>query len=106
MPMRLLKADETGRMTGPILARAIAEDMAKGLIPCYVVATLGTTGTCAFDCLEELGPICNENDIWLHVDAAYAGTVRSGHVKYIYVSQKFQNGEFVKLETNFYHFEE
>lgn len=38
-----------------------------------VVATLGTTGTCAFDCLEELGPICNKEDLWLHVDAAYAG---------------------------------
>jgi len=38
-----------------------------------VVATLGTTGTCAFDCLEELGPICNNEDLWLHVDAAYAG---------------------------------
>jgi len=74
MPMRMLKADISGRMTGAILAEAIAEDVAKGLIPCYVVATLGTTGTCAFDCLEELGPICNKNDIWLHVDAAYAGT--------------------------------
>lgn len=38
-----------------------------------VVATLGTTGTCAFDCLEELGPICNREELWLHVDAAYAG---------------------------------
>jgi glutamate/tyrosine decarboxylase-like PLP-dependent enzyme len=38
-----------------------------------VVATLGTTGTCAFDCMEELGPICNNEDLWLHVDAAYAG---------------------------------
>jgi aromatic-L-amino-acid decarboxylase len=75
MPMRLLETDKDGRMTGPILAKAIAEDLAKGLIPCYVVATLGTTGTCAFDCLETLGPICNENNIWLHVDAAYAGTV-------------------------------
>lgn len=73
MPMRMLKADKTGRMTGPILAEAMAEDVARGLIPCYVVATLGTTGICAFDCLEELGPICKENNIWLHVDAAYAG---------------------------------
>ncbi|XP_050444259.1 aromatic-L-amino-acid decarboxylase-like [Adelges cooleyi] len=73
MPMRLLKSDENGRLTGPVLLKAVEEDRAKGLIPCYVVATLGTTGTCAFDCLEELGPICNENNIWLHVDAAYAG---------------------------------
>lgn len=74
MRMRLLTADDNGQMTGSILAGAIAEDIAKGLIPCYVIATLGTTGTCAFDRLEELGPICNENDIWLHVDAAYAGS--------------------------------
>lgn len=74
MHMRLLPADDNGQMTGVILAKAIAEDIAKGLIPCYVVATLGTTGTCAFDRLEELGPICNENNIWLHIDAAYAGT--------------------------------
>jgi glutamate/tyrosine decarboxylase-like PLP-dependent enzyme len=42
-----------------------------------VVATLGTTGTCAFDCLDELGPICYMENIWLHVDAAYAGTSKS-----------------------------
>jgi len=91
MPMRMLKADINGRMTGAILAEAIAEDVAKGLIPCYVVATLGTTGTCAFDCLEELGPICNKNDIWLHIDAAYAGTEAAAAlptttvVQYIYL---------------------
>jgi glutamate/tyrosine decarboxylase-like PLP-dependent enzyme len=39
-----------------------------------VVATLGTTGTCAFDCLDELGPICSKENLWMHVDAAYAGT--------------------------------
>lgn len=37
------------------------------------VATLGTTGCCAFDCLDEMGPVANREDIWLHVDAAYAG---------------------------------
>lgn len=74
MRMRLLRSNGKGQMTGAILAAAIAEDLANGSIPCYAVATLGTTGTCAFDCLEQLGPICNENDVWLHVDAAYAGT--------------------------------
>lgn len=38
-----------------------------------VLATLGTTGTCAFDCLNELGPICKKENLWMHVDAAYAG---------------------------------
>lgn len=38
------------------------------------MATLGTTSSCGFDRLDEIGPICNEYDIWLHVDAAYAGS--------------------------------
>ncbi|XP_022125589.2 3,4-dihydroxyphenylacetaldehyde synthase-like [Pieris rapae] len=73
MKMRLLKSDSRGRLHGETLKRAIQEDKEKGLIPCYVVATLGTTATCAFDLLEELGPICQEEIVWLHVDAAYAG---------------------------------
>ncbi|KDR23679.1 Aromatic-L-amino-acid decarboxylase, partial [Zootermopsis nevadensis] len=74
MPMRLLPTDEKCRLRGATLEQAIKSDRERGLIPCYVVATLGTTGTCAFDCLEELGPICNKEELWLHVDAAYAGS--------------------------------
>ncbi|CAL1536569.1 unnamed protein product, partial [Lymnaea stagnalis] len=37
-------------------------------------ATLGTTSTCGVDNLLELGPICSTHDIWMHVDAAYAGS--------------------------------
>uniref|UniRef100_A0A3Q3AVJ3 Histidine decarboxylase n=1 Tax=Kryptolebias marmoratus TaxID=37003 RepID=A0A3Q3AVJ3_KRYMA len=37
-------------------------------------STLGTTGVCAFDQLTELGPVCEEEGLWLHVDAAYAGS--------------------------------
>ncbi|CAG4944627.1 unnamed protein product [Colias eurytheme] len=73
MKMRLLKADASGRLRGETLKKAFEEDKAKGLIPCYVVANLGTTGTCAFDPLYELGPVCQEENVWLHVDAAYAG---------------------------------
>ncbi|XP_076277817.1 aromatic-L-amino-acid decarboxylase isoform X2 [Lasioglossum baleicum] len=71
--MRLLPTDEKCSFRGETLSKAIKEDLEKGLIPFYVVTTLGTTGTCAFDNLDELGPICNEHNIWLHVDAAYAG---------------------------------
>jgi hypothetical protein len=38
-----------------------------------VVATLGTTNACSFDALDEMGPVCNKEDVWLHIDAAYAG---------------------------------
>ncbi|CAG9784371.1 unnamed protein product [Diatraea saccharalis] len=74
MRMRLLKADSDGRLRGATLKKAFDEDIAQGLIPCYVVANLGTTGICSFDPLYELGPICNEYNAWLHVDAAYAGS--------------------------------
>ncbi|CAG4998904.1 unnamed protein product [Parnassius apollo] len=74
MKMRLLKSDAFGKLRGETLKKAFDDDKANGLIPCYVVANLGTTGTCAFDPLYELGPICNEHNVWLHVDAAYAGS--------------------------------
>ncbi|XP_078284101.1 aromatic-L-amino-acid decarboxylase-like isoform X5 [Rhinoraja longicauda] len=37
-------------------------------------ATLGTTASCAFDNIMELGPLCNSENIWMHIDAAYAGS--------------------------------
>ncbi|KAF2886733.1 hypothetical protein ILUMI_19440 [Ignelater luminosus] len=74
MKMRLLPADENCSLPGETLLEAIRKDREAGLIPCYFVATLGTTGTCAFDNLQELGPVCNKENVWLHVDAAYAGS--------------------------------
>jgi aromatic-L-amino-acid/L-tryptophan decarboxylase len=52
----------------------ISADIKRGFIPCSVVATLGTTGTASVDPLRRIGEICKENGIWLHVDAAMAGT--------------------------------
>ncbi|KAI5633982.1 pyridoxal-dependent decarboxylase conserved domain-containing protein [Phthorimaea operculella] len=74
MKMRLLKSDANGKLRGDTLKQAFEEDIAQGLIPCYCIANLGTTGTCAFDPLYELGPVCNKFNVWLHVDAAYAGS--------------------------------
>jgi aromatic-L-amino-acid decarboxylase len=56
------------------LDEAIRSDKKIGFIPCCVVATIGTTGTTAVDPLKAIGEICRKNDIWLHVDAAMAGT--------------------------------
>jgi aromatic-L-amino-acid decarboxylase len=56
------------------LREAIKQDKAKGYIPCCVVATIGTTGTTAVDPLRSIGEICSEYGIWLHVDAAMAGS--------------------------------
>lgn len=56
------------------LKKAIISDKNNGRIPCCVVATLGTTGVTAIDNLKAIGEICHEYGVWLHVDAAMAGT--------------------------------
>ncbi|XP_039298913.1 histidine decarboxylase [Nilaparvata lugens] len=72
--MRYIESDDNLSLRGDKLVEAIAQDRNKGLIPFFLCATLGTTGACAFDNLQELGPICEKERLWLHVDAAYAGT--------------------------------
>lgn len=50
------------------------EDELQGLVPFFVSTTLGTTGSCSFDALEEIGiALQRYPNVWLHVDAAYAG---------------------------------
>ncbi|CAL2036253.1 unnamed protein product [Caenorhabditis brenneri] len=56
------------------LKKAIEEDRARGYIPFMLVATVGTTATCGVDQISELGPICQKEGLYLHVDAAYAGS--------------------------------
>ncbi len=56
------------------LAAAIEADVAAGRRPLFVCATCGTTSSLAFDPLRAIGDICRRHGIWLHVDAAMAGT--------------------------------
>nr|BAQ94593.1 histidine decarboxylase [Ambigolimax valentianus] len=72
--MRFLLSDEGLSLRGDTLQEAITLDRERGFIPFYVCATLGTTGACAFDNLMEIGPVCEREHVWLHIDAAYAGT--------------------------------
>ncbi|KAI6181671.1 Aromatic-L-amino-acid decarboxylase [Aphelenchoides besseyi] len=72
--LRILETDSKFRMRGDTLQAAITEDRNLGMIPFFVSVTLGTTSVCSFDALSEIGPVCMENDLWLHVDAAYAGS--------------------------------
>lgn len=74
VPIRKLKADAKQKLRGEVFEAAVKEDLAAGLIPFYVVATLGTTNSCAFDRLDEIGPVGNRYNVWVHVDAAYAGS--------------------------------
>ncbi|XP_050395851.1 histidine decarboxylase [Patella vulgata] len=72
--LRLLESDDNLSLRGEILQEAVDRDREQGLIPFFVCATLGTTGACAFDNLKELGEICDSEGLWMHIDAAYAGT--------------------------------
>ncbi|XP_034050932.1 histidine decarboxylase [Thalassophryne amazonica] len=72
--IRFLPTDEQFSLRGDTLKQTIQEDRRRGLVPFMLCATLGTTGVCAFDKLSELGPVCAEEGLWLHVDAAYAGS--------------------------------
>ncbi|RQX19948.1 aspartate aminotransferase family protein, partial [Micromonospora ureilytica] len=72
--IRSIEVDpDTQAMLPGALRAAIEADLASGDTPAIVVATIGTTSTTAIDPLPEIGAICAEYGIWLHVDAAYAG---------------------------------
>ncbi len=66
--------DETLAINPESLLECIKDDIRSGYIPFFVVAALGTTGTLAIDPLQPMADICKEYDLWLHVDAAFAGT--------------------------------
>uniref|UniRef100_A0A183SJP5 Aromatic-L-amino-acid decarboxylase n=1 Tax=Schistocephalus solidus TaxID=70667 RepID=A0A183SJP5_SCHSO len=72
--VRALPSNKDFELDGETLRKAVEEDLTSGLIPFFCTATLGTTGTCSYDRLTELGPVCQQYDIWLHADAAYAGS--------------------------------
>jgi aromatic-L-amino-acid decarboxylase len=72
--VRPVAADERHAMRPEALAAAIRADVARGLKPCAVVATTGTTTTTALDPVGAIADIARESGVWLHVDAAMAGS--------------------------------
>ena len=72
--LRLIEVDDTFAIQPAALARQIENDRRAGLTPCFVCATVGTTSSNAMDPLPEIGPICRDHNLWLHVDAAMSGT--------------------------------
>jgi aromatic-L-amino-acid decarboxylase len=66
--------DEQFRMDPDQLEEAINKDLDAGKRPLCIVATLGTTGSTAIDPLEKIASVASKYKVWLHVDAAFAGT--------------------------------
>jgi len=72
--LRKIPTDNEFRMDVGALAAAIEEDKANGIVPFCIVATVGTTSTSSIDPVSEIIPIGEKHAMWLHVDAAYAGS--------------------------------
>ena len=72
--LRSVPVREDFSMDPSALSRMVAEDRAAGLVPFFVLATSGTTSSLAFDPLKQVGSICAREGLWLHVDAAMAGS--------------------------------
>lgn len=72
--LRKIPCDAEFRLDANALARAIEEDKQNNIRPFCVVATVGTTSTTSIDPVARIADLCAQHELWLHVDAAYAGS--------------------------------
>lgn len=100
------KEDDYG-MRGPALRQTLEECTRDGLTPYYLTVTLGTTSSCAVDNFEEIAEVAKDYpDLWVHVDAAYAGAALvcpeyQHHAKYWGAFDSFDFNMHKWLLTNF-----
>ncbi|MCL6495283.1 MAG: amino acid decarboxylase [Ignavibacterium sp.] len=71
--VKKISADDSFRMIPEKLEQAIKDDLTNNIKPFCVVATVGTTSTTSVDPVKEIAAICERYNLWLHIDAAYAG---------------------------------
>jgi aromatic-L-amino-acid/L-tryptophan decarboxylase len=72
--VQIVAHDAAYAMDPEALDTAIGRDLARGKRPCAVVATTGTTTSTAIDPIEAVARVAREHGLWLHVDAAMAGS--------------------------------
>ena len=72
--LRKIAVNERFEMIPEALAEAVEEDVEAGYLPICVIPTIGTTSSSSIDPVDAVADICEKHGIWLHVDAAYAGS--------------------------------
>lgn len=83
--VRKIPVDNEFRMIPEKLSEAIKEDRKNGWRPFCVVATVGTTSTTSIDPVDRIADVCEQEKLWLHVDAAHAGvTAMLPEMKFIF----------------------
>ncbi|GLC76482.1 hypothetical protein PLESTF_001786000 [Pleodorina starrii] len=68
------REEDNWELRPEVLQAAISSDLAAGLLPCFFMATIGTTSSCAVDPVGPLAEVATSSGCWVHVDAAYAGS--------------------------------
>jgi sulfinoalanine decarboxylase len=77
--VRKIKCNGSGEILTQELELQLQKDLQKGYVPCAVIATSGTTVLGAFDPIEKLADICEQYNVWLHVDGAFGGAALLHH---------------------------
>jgi aromatic-L-amino-acid decarboxylase len=72
--LRVVPVDERFAMRADALEEVVKADRARGLTPCAVVATTGSTAVTAMDPLQDIAKVARAHGLWMHVDAALAGS--------------------------------
>ena len=72
--VRVVGHDEHYALAPDALETCIQRDLDAGFKPCAIVATTGSTGSTALDPIAKIAAIARQHGIWLHVDAAMAGS--------------------------------
>lgn len=72
--IHVIPVDESYAMRPEALHDTIQSDRARGLLPCAVVATVGSTATTSIDPIAGIAKVAKAHGLWIHVDAAMAGS--------------------------------
>ena len=72
--LRKIACNDRFEMIPEAFAEAVEEDIEAGYLPICAIPTIGTTSSSSVDPVDAIADICQKHGIWLHVDAAYAGS--------------------------------